>query len=245
MVASLQQLQGLYQQAASLGLGGVGGGVAVAHRELAAAHRRGRRGNAASCWPQTERDRRIPRCREAAGRPAQAAGRLDLRDLPRSSRLARGLQRGRRGLPQEGRRGEASPLRGPPAERPVNVEDLQKKAEQTQNPADFEAVAQAFLGAGQVNNAILQLQPRARDRRGPAPRSTRPSATPCCSTVTPTPPAPSTARRSKPTPPTTRRANLAALHCRFFDVEGAKREVAVLKDVVTGPDVDPEWKSCK
>jgi Flp pilus assembly protein TadD len=43
------------------------------------------------------------------------------------------------------------------------------------------------------------------------------------------------------------RANLAALRCRYFDVEGARREVSVLKDpqALTGADVDPEWRSCK
>lgn len=43
------------------------------------------------------------------------------------------------------------------------------------------------------------------------------------------------------------RANLAALRCRFGDVEGARRELAVLKDAnaISGPDVDPEWRTCK
>ncbi|HEY1086654.1 MAG TPA: tetratricopeptide repeat protein, partial [Archangium sp.] len=51
----------------------------------------------------------------------------------------------------------SSPLKGPPAERQVNVEELQKKAEATQNAADFEALGLAYLGAGQVNNAVLNL----------------------------------------------------------------------------------------
>ena len=43
------------------------------------------------------------------------------------------------------------------------------------------------------------------------------------------------------------RANLAALKCRFADKEGAKRELSVIKDPggLSGPDVDPEWKSCR
>jgi cellulose synthase operon protein C len=42
------------------------------------------------------------------------------------------------------------------------------------------------------------------------------------------------------------RANLAALKCRYADVEGAKRELSVIKEnALTGADVDPEWKSCK
>ena len=43
------------------------------------------------------------------------------------------------------------------------------------------------------------------------------------------------------------RANLAALRCRFGDADGARRELAVLKDAsaLAGPDVDPEWKACR
>jgi Flp pilus assembly protein TadD/outer membrane protein assembly factor BamD (BamD/ComL family) len=43
------------------------------------------------------------------------------------------------------------------------------------------------------------------------------------------------------------RLNLAALRCRFGDMEGAKRELSVLKDVnsLSGPDVDAGWKACK
>ncbi|SEU37992.1 tetratricopeptide repeat protein [Stigmatella erecta] len=43
------------------------------------------------------------------------------------------------------------------------------------------------------------------------------------------------------------RLNLAALRCRFGDAEGAKRELSVLKDLASlgGPDVDAAWKGCK
>ncbi|MFB1483293.1 tetratricopeptide repeat protein [Corallococcus sp. RDP092CA] len=43
------------------------------------------------------------------------------------------------------------------------------------------------------------------------------------------------------------RLNLAALRCRFGDTDGARRELAVLKDMGTlnGPDVDAGWKACK
>ena len=37
------------------------------------------------------------------------------------------------------------------------MDELQKKAETTQNAAEFEALGLAYLGAGQVNNAILNL----------------------------------------------------------------------------------------
>jgi Flp pilus assembly protein TadD len=43
------------------------------------------------------------------------------------------------------------------------------------------------------------------------------------------------------------RANLAGLRCRYGDQEGAKRELALVKDFssLNGPDVDPEWKACR
>jgi len=43
------------------------------------------------------------------------------------------------------------------------------------------------------------------------------------------------------------RANLASLRCRFGDHDGAKRELALLKEVssLSGPDLDPEWKACR
>jgi outer membrane protein assembly factor BamD (BamD/ComL family) len=52
----------------------------------------------------------------------------------------------------------SSPLKGAPPERAVNVDEQQKKAETTQNAADFEALGLAYLSAGQVNNAILKLE---------------------------------------------------------------------------------------
>jgi len=141
----------------------------------------------------------------------------------------------------------SSPLRGPPAERPVNVEELQKKAEVTQNSADFEAIGMAFLGAGQVNNAILNFN-RALEL-APASAGLH-SAMGYAFLLN----GDANAARSEyglalEADPTfdKARANLAALRCRFLDVAGAKREVSVIKDVsaLTGPDVDPEWKSCK
>jgi Flp pilus assembly protein TadD len=41
-------------------------------------------------------------------------------------------------------------------------------------------------------------------------------------------------------------ANLAALRCRYGDVEGARKELAQVKDQnLRGSDVDPEWRACK
>jgi tetratricopeptide (TPR) repeat protein len=140
-----------------------------------------------------------------------------------------------------------SPLRGPPAERPVNVEELQKKAEVTQNAADFEALGMAYLGAGQVNNAILNFNRALELTPASAPLH---SAIGYALLLN----GDANAARSEyglalEADPTfdKARANLGALRCRFFDTAGAKRELSVVKDVasLTGPDVDPEWKSCK
>lgn len=140
----------------------------------------------------------------------------------------------------------SSPLKGPPAERAVNVEELQKKAENTQNAADFEALGLAYLGAGQVNHAILNLN-RALELEDA--RASAHSALGYAFLLTDDP---SSARaeygRALEADPTfdKARANLAGLKCRFLDVVGAKQEAAVVKDgALSGPDVDPEWKSCK
>jgi tetratricopeptide (TPR) repeat protein len=141
----------------------------------------------------------------------------------------------------------SSPLRGPPPEKPVNVEELQKKAETTQNANDFEALGLAYLGAFQVNNAILNFN-RAVEIEDA--RATVHSALGYAFLLSGDAQA---ARaeygRALEADPTLdkARANLAALHCRFADAEGARREAAVIKDVASlaSPDVDPEWKTCK
>ncbi len=140
-----------------------------------------------------------------------------------------------------------SPLKGPPAERQVNVEELAKKAETTQNAADFEALGLAYLGAGQINNAILNLN------RAIEIEDARASAHSALGFAFLLNGDSAAARgeygRALEADPTfdKARANLAGLKCRYLDVEGAKREAAVVKDAaaVTGADVDPEWRSCK
>lgn len=141
----------------------------------------------------------------------------------------------------------SSPLKGPPPERAVNVDDLKKKAETTQNAADFEALGLAYLGANQVNNAILNLN---RAVEIDDARASAHSALGYAFLLTgDAQGARAEYARALDADPTydKARANLGALRCRFFDVEGAKRELGVVKDTsgLTGPDVDPEWKSCK
>lgn len=141
----------------------------------------------------------------------------------------------------------SSPLKGPPGERAVNVDDLKKKAGTTQAAADFEALGLAYLGAYQVNNAILNLN------RAVEIDDARASAHSALGYAFLLNGDAAAARaeyaRALDADPTfdKARANLGALRCRFFDVEGAKRELGVVKDTsgLTGPDVDPEWKSCK
>ncbi len=140
-----------------------------------------------------------------------------------------------------------SPLKGPPAERAVNVEELQKKAETSQNAADFEALGLAYLGAGQVNNAILNLN---RAIEIDESRASTHSALGYALLLS----GDSAAARGEygralEADPTydKARANLASLLCRYLDVEGAKRELGLVKDQasLTGPEVDTEWRSCK
>lgn len=141
----------------------------------------------------------------------------------------------------------SSPLKGAPAEKPVATEELQKKAETTQAAQDFEALGLAYLGAGQINNAILNLN------RAIEIDDARASAHSALGYAFLLNGDSAAARgeygRALEADPTfdKARANLAGLKCRYLDVEGAKREAGVVKDVTAtaGPDVDPEWRSCK
>lgn len=141
----------------------------------------------------------------------------------------------------------SSPLRGPGPEKAVNVEELQKKAESSQNAADFEVLGLAYLGANQVNNAILNLN------RAIEIDDTRASAHSALGYSFLLNGDSAAARgeygRALEADPTfdKARGNLAALLCRYLDLEGAKRELGVVKNQadLAGADVDPEWRSCK
>jgi Flp pilus assembly protein TadD len=142
----------------------------------------------------------------------------------------------------------ASPLKGPPPERQLAAADeMQKKAETTQNAGDFEALGVAYLGAFALNNAVLNLN------RALELEDSRAQVHSALGYAFLLQGDANAARaeygRALESDPTfdKARANLAGLRCRFGDVEGARREVAVIKDasLVTGADVDPEWKACK
>jgi len=140
-----------------------------------------------------------------------------------------------------------SPLTGAPPERAVNVTELRAKAEQTQSAQDFEALGLAYLGAFHIHDAILNLN------RAIELEDNRASAHAALGYAFLLNKDGNAARaeygRALEADPTYEkgRANLAALKCRFLDKEGAKRELSVIKDpgALTGPDVDPEWKSCR
>lgn len=140
-----------------------------------------------------------------------------------------------------------SPLRGPPAERAVSVDELARKAESNQGAADFEALGLAYLGAGQVHNAVLNFNRAAElDEARASAHSALGYALLLSGDVASAHAEYAKALDADPTYDKAR-ANLAALRCRYLDVEGARREVGLLKDPgsLTGPDVDPEWKACK
>jgi tetratricopeptide (TPR) repeat protein len=140
-----------------------------------------------------------------------------------------------------------SPLKGPPPERAVATEELAKKAESSQNAADFEALGLAYLGAGQVHNAILNYNRAAEiDEARASAHSALGYALLLSGDAAGAHAEYAKALDADPTFDKAR-ANMAALRCRYFDVEGARREVSVLKDLSSlgGPDVDPDWKGCK
>jgi len=141
----------------------------------------------------------------------------------------------------------ASPLRGAPAERPVATEALVKKAENTQAAADFEALGLAYLSGFKLHEAQLALT------RALEIEDARAGAHTALGYALLLSGDPMSARaeygRALEADPTWEkaRANVGALKCRYGDVEGARRELAVVKDLaaLSGPEVDPEWKSCK
>ncbi len=141
----------------------------------------------------------------------------------------------------------SSPLKPPPPPGVVNTEELMKKAEQTQAAADFEALGLANLGANRLNDAILFFN------RALEIEDNRASAHAALGYAFVLTEDAASARaeyaRALDADPTLEkaRANLAALRCRFGDVEGAQRELSVLKDAasLSGVDLDPEWKTCK
>lgn len=140
-----------------------------------------------------------------------------------------------------------NPLKSPPPERAVAVDELAKKAEMSQAAADFEALGEAYLGAGQVHHSVLSFNRAVEiDEARASAHSALGYALLLSGDSTGAHAEYAKALDADPTFDKAR-ANMAALRCRYLDVEGARREVSVLKDTSTlsGPDVDPDWKGCK
>jgi tetratricopeptide (TPR) repeat protein len=129
----------------------------------------------------------------------------------------------------------------------ASVDDLLKKVESNTDAASLEALGMAYLEQGKLYQAQLVLG------RATELQDTRATAHNALGVALLLSGDAMGARaaygKALDADPTyaKARANLAALRCRYGDAEGAKRELSVLKDVagLSGSDVDPEWRSCK
>jgi len=129
---------------------------------------------------------------------------------------------------------------------PAGLEELQRKAETTLSASDLEALGLAYLQSRQLPMAELTLA------RATEIEDSRASAHNALGMALLLQGDAMGARaaygRALDADPTFEkaRANLAALRCRFGDAEGAKRELSLLKEGgVEGADVDPEWRACQ
>ena len=128
-----------------------------------------------------------------------------------------------------------------------HIEDLRRKAEMALDVASLEALGMAYLQSRQLPMAQLTLgrASELQDNR-PSTHNALGLALLLQGDAMGARGAYGKALDSDPTFDKAR-ANLAALRCRFGDQEGAKRELALLKEVssLSGPDLDPEWKACR
>ncbi|MBI3181900.1 MAG: tetratricopeptide repeat protein [Myxococcales bacterium] len=141
----------------------------------------------------------------------------------------------------------SSPIPAPPPPRATNLDEVQKRAETQMDPASMEALGIAYLAAGQLSLAQLAF---ARAVELEEQRASAHSALGYAMLLQgDAMGARAEYGRALDADPTLEkaRANLAALKCRFKDVEGAKRELSVVKDTsgLSGPEVDPEWRHCR
>ena len=141
-----------------------------------------------------------------------------------------------------------SPLPPPPApgNLPPGFAELQKKAEATQDAASLEALGLAYLDARQIPMAQLALS-RATELSDA--RSTAQNALGVALLYQGEPMAARAAYgKAIDADPSNEkaRANLAALRCRYGDRDGAKKELSAVKAAqLTGSDLDPEWRTCR
>ncbi|MGO8971449.1 MAG: tetratricopeptide repeat protein [Myxococcaceae bacterium] len=139
------------------------------------------------------------------------------------------------------------PSPGSPGALPGNIAELQRQAEAKQDAASMEALGLAYLDARQMGQAQLTLS------RATELQETRASAQNALGIALLYQGEPMLARAAydkalEADPAYDKaRANLAALKCRYGDVEGARKELAQVKNPasVHGSDVDPDWRACK
>lgn len=135
----------------------------------------------------------------------------------------------------------------PPATTPSNLDGLRKQVAQKMNAASFEQLGLAFLASGQLGKAKLTLGRALEldDGRAVAHNALG------YDLLLEGDPMGARAEYGKAldADPTDAKArvNLAALSCRFGDRQGAKQALAVVKSPasVTGPDVDSGWRACR
>ena len=141
-----------------------------------------------------------------------------------------------------------SPLPPPPApgNLPPGFAELQKKAEATQDAASLEALGLAYLDARQIPMAQLAL---ARATELSDARSTAQNALGVALLYQGEPMAARAAYgKAIDADPSNEkaRANLAALRCRYGDRDGARKELSAVKAAsLSGSDLDPEWRTCR
>jgi Flp pilus assembly protein TadD len=133
-----------------------------------------------------------------------------------------------------------------PTGTPPHLEELQRKAETTMDAASLEALGMAYLEAR--NSGMAQLifgrVTELEDSR-PAAHSGLGFAMLLQGDATG---AAAEYQKALEVDPTYEkaRANLASLRCRFGDKEGAKRDLGAVKESgLAGPDLDPDWKACR
>ncbi len=139
-----------------------------------------------------------------------------------------------------------SPITAPGPGRGEPDEGLRRKAEASMDAVTLEALGLAYLQARQLPMAQLTLG------RASELQDTRPSTHSALGLALllqgDAMGARSAYGKALEADPTfdKGRANLAALRCRFGDRDGARRELALVKDFsLSGPDLDPEWKACR
>ncbi|HET9158271.1 MAG TPA: tetratricopeptide repeat protein, partial [Myxococcaceae bacterium] len=133
-----------------------------------------------------------------------------------------------------------------PGNLPTGFAELQKKAETLQDAASLEALGLAYLEAKQIPMAQLSLsratelgENRAVAQNGLGVallyQGEPMAARAAYGKAIDADPANDKAR-----------ANLAALRCRYGDQDGARKELASVKNAaIAGADVDPEWRTCR